>query len=125
MPLPNGLGTDMADITACKVIPGYGVQNTVGFLTSTNLTGLTPQQMYVLDVGECPIGSFSTGGDVASLCEACASTAGGGSGGLGPYSTTLETGSTNVTECNGKLPLAIPPRHFKFIKCKRKKEEII
>jgi hypothetical protein len=75
-----------------------------GILNTTEIAALTAEQLFALDVGECPIGTYSTGGNVGSLCTTCASDTGGATGGLGPYSTTLETGSANVTDCNGALP---------------------
>jgi hypothetical protein len=102
MPLPSTFGTDMDNYTDCKIIAGYGAIGTNGILNSTELSAFTAEAQASLDVGECPVGTYSTGGSVGSLCDTCASSTGGANGGLGPYSTTSNTGSTNVTDCNSK-----------------------
>jgi hypothetical protein len=94
MPLPATLGTDMDGLTDCKVVPGYGILNT------TDISAFTVEQRVALDVGECPIGTYSVGGLVDSPCVTCASTTGGPGVGLGPQSTTAEAGSTALTDCN-------------------------
>jgi len=108
MPLPLTTGTDMNDFADCKVIAGYGLMNSTGVVAAADILTLTNNQKAGLDVGECPLGSYSTGGDVGSTCLTCAANSnptGSVAGtGLGPYSTTLETGSANVTDCNVCLP---------------------
>ena len=60
------------------------------------------QHLGPLDVGECPIGTYGTGGATGAVCATCASLPLSGAG-AGPYSTTLESGSTKLTDCDGKL----------------------
>jgi hypothetical protein len=101
MPLPAGTGTDQDAITDCKVIAGHGVIGNTSVVSSLSLA-----QQVALDIGECRVGFYSTGGQVGSVCIPCSH---GAAGGMGPYSTTVTVGSTNVTDCNGeclKLPSA-------------------
>ena len=106
MPLPAGAGTDMDSVEDCKVIAGFGVINSTGIMDLADAAvHSTP---WTLDVGECPIGTYGTGGATGAVCVTCASLLLSGAG-AGPYSTTLESGSTNLTDCNGKLAFSSLP----------------
>jgi hypothetical protein len=99
MPLPATLGTDMDNYTDCKVIAGYGLMNDTGFMAAADVPA-TVEDRSTADVGECPVGTYSAGGEVGTVCATCASTAGTSDGSLGPYSTTSDSGSSNISDCN-------------------------
>jgi hypothetical protein len=84
----NGDAQD-ADVD-CKVIAGYGVLGSAG----------TDADKLALEVQECGVGAYSTGGALDSACLLCSAAA---AGTKGAYSTTEGTGSTNATDCNRKF----------------------
>lgn len=88
-------------ISDCRVRPGYGIVGTGNSLSggsmpcvdafNPDVAGLDGLQLAAFAVLECPVGYFSGDFSVGAKCVACP---------VG--STTQSSGSTNMTDCNGK-----------------------